>query len=641
MSNYADRMLRLDMAMTQNGTPRRRHFIDASRRRGNRRQGDNITDISHLVPPRSGQNHRLWITDRILEPQTIPHFLEFLMHGRLPATDSSDVDGDRKTSLPLLTVQEAGYMNQPFPDWAPAPFNVQARSTNEWIGIRIGSYEDSARLWPIAKELHAMKSRLWEGIPPVSERRWKELQLDDPRHFKDACQYFVTVIDVFAYLNNPRTKNALRTTYNLIWDHLKVFEQAVNAKRRDEAEDGVYEEVSVTGLWYQYIRAHYDFICEHAHQWVIEHINRIREPIVLEIGSHQPAQRGPIDGRQQELTDMIHDLAENTSQADYSIFMPTDGYKGDKLPSQERLPLTEAHKAGFRENPISWSANINWRACDYTQRVRFLDRKEMYEHFQREGILFDTANNDPQRLLIICISQIDAQTVARQELRGPTENVEVDRWMDYGRRPQYRLKGFAAFRLCHEHDDKKWAEFKKRFEADIADWGWGKKGIDDVRQACKIHWIDGTETSIDDARENFKSIVLEQPVHARLFLAIDKATIESYLEAKSSKFVLAVDAEYEGGEENVESPGYKGTMRILGSLLWDELSAMQTTQGVFLRNLWPYAMSDPDQIYRGPVVGTPVLKFPSYQETMVWEIASVVVPLFVSLQRSGNTARRT
>jgi nicotinamide mononucleotide adenylyltransferase len=422
-----------------------------------------------------------------MEPQTIPHFFEFLMHGRLPGDD-------RKTSRPLLTVEETRNISRPFPDWAPAPFNVQRRSTGEWIGIRIGSFEDSARLWPIAKELHAMKSRLWEGIPPLSERRWKELQLDDPRHFKDACQYFIAVIDVFAYLNHPRTKNALRTTYNLIWDHLKVFEQAINAKRRAEAEDGLYEEVSVTGLWYQYIRAHYDVICDNAHQWVIEHIDRIREPIVLELGSHQPAQSDQIDDRQQELTDMIHDLAENTSQADYTICMPMDGYKGNNLPAQERLPLTAAHKAAFREDPISWSANINWRASDYSQRVRFLDRKEMYDHYEREGLLFlDAPRNDPERLVITCISQIDAQTMARHELRGPSEEVDVDRWIDYGRRPTPRFKGFAAFRLCHEHDDGKWKEFKTKFEADIADWGWGKKGIDDVRQACKIHWIEGEE----------------------------------------------------------------------------------------------------------------------------------------------------
>lgn len=490
MSNYAEQMLRWDMALSENGTPFYDYYTKASRRRGNKRQGDGPTDIKHLVLT-PNQRHRLWITDRIMEPQTIPHFVEFLMHGELP--------NGRKTDRPLLTVQETRNMGTPFPDWAPAPFNVQARSTLEWVGIRIGSFEDSERLWSITKELHAMKSRIWEGLPPLSERRWDELQLNDPKNFSTTCRYFAAVMDVFAYLNNPRTKGALRTTYNLIWNHLKVFEQAVNARRRLEAEGAAYDEVSVTGLWYQYIRAHYDSICQNAHHWVTTHIDRIREPIILELGSHRPVHPQAIDAKQQELTDKIHDLAENTSQADYMIFLPTDGYKGDSLPAQEHKPITAAHQQGFREEPISWSANINWRALDLSRRVRFLSRKERYDHFEREGIrMLNAPLNDPEILVVTCISQIDGQTMARQELRGLSEPVEVDPWIEYARRPTPRFKGFVTYRLCHEHDDETWKRFKTQFEADIADWGRGKTGIDDVRRACKIHWVDGKDENIED-----------------------------------------------------------------------------------------------------------------------------------------------
>ncbi|QGI67501.1 hypothetical protein CEK26_011453 [Fusarium fujikuroi] len=236
MSDLSDRMLQLDMALTQNGTAATPHLRQARIKRKN-----SPTDISHLVfGPQPGKKHQLWITDRIMEPQTIPHFFEFLMNGELP--------GDRKTSRPLLTVEEVKNLTRPSLEWAPAPHNRQIRSTGEWVGIRIGSYEDSSRLWPIAKELHAIKSRLWEGIPPISERRWQELGLDHPDRFPEACRYFVAVINVFIYLNTKRTKAALRKTYNLIWEHLSVFEQAVNAKRKAEAEDSVYQHVSVTGL---------------------------------------------------------------------------------------------------------------------------------------------------------------------------------------------------------------------------------------------------------------------------------------------------------------------------------------------------------------------------------------------------------
>ncbi|RKL31590.1 hypothetical protein BFJ72_g10994 [Fusarium proliferatum] len=630
MSDLSDRMLQLDMALTQNGTPATPHLRQARIKRKN-----SPTDISHLVfGPQPGKKHQLWITDRIMEPQTIPHFFEFLMNGELP--------GDRKTSRPLLTVEEVKNLTRPSSEWAPAPHNRQMRSTGEWIGIRIGSYEDSSRLWPIAKELHAMKSRLWEGIPPISERRWQELGLDHPDRFPEACRYFVAVINVFIYLNTKRTKAALRKTYNLIWEHLSMFEQAVNAKRKAEAEDGVYQHVSVTGLWYEFIKAQYNSICENAHHWIIEHIDRIRESIVQELALHQPDHPDHYSDKQWELTNKLHDLAENTSQADYTIMMPTDGYKGDSLQAKEDDCLTEAHGGGFRTETISWSANLSWRASDYTKRVRYLDRKEMYSHVQHEDFRMlrnSVGVTDPACMVISAISQIDAQSMAREELRGLPNYPDFLPWIEYARRRSNRNLGFVAYRLCHEYSPEKWDLFKVKFEADISDWGRGTVGINDVRKACKIHWIDGKEKDIADddieaAKKHFETLS-DQLVHDRVFLVIDEATMKSYLEPEpgKEKFVLAVDAKYKPiNEENVESPGYKGTLRILGSLLWDELGALLVMQSAFLENLWPMAMHDAEGIYRG-IRTTSVLKFSSYQENLNWKLASEIIPKLVAFRR--------
>ncbi|KAM0545760.1 hypothetical protein ACHAPJ_011184 [Fusarium lateritium] len=632
MSNPAERMLRADMAMTENGTP-----ATPTLRRARVQRGNTPGDINRLILGRQpGEKVRLWITDRILEPQTIPHFFEFLMCGNLP--------GDRKTARPLLTNDEVLSITKPPSEWAPAPFNEKTRSTSEWIGVRIGSYEDSSRLWPIAKELHAMKSRLWEGMPPLSDRRWKDLELDKPENFPTAYRYIVGVIEAFAYLNSPKTKADLRTTYNLIWDHLKEFQDAINAKRRSDATDGVYQRVSVTGLWYQFIRAHYDSMVDSAHHWVIEHVDQLREQVVQELANHYPSEPNHFDDKQWELTNKIHDLTENAAQADYTIFLPTDGYKGDSLPAKEHEPFTAAHGGGFRENPIRWSANLSWRASDYGKRLRFLSRKEQYDHYARhEFRILDSSVpvNDPARMLITVLSQIDAQTQTRQELRGYPQPPELDHWIEYARRlPNLRL-GFVAYRLCHKHDSELWDDFKAKFEADIADWGRGKTGIDDVRQACKIHWIDGRESEIPDgdieaARKHFELELPDLQVHERVFLVVDEATITSYLKPTkdAEKFVLAVDVNYEATDgKNDESPGYQGQLRILSSLLWDELGALLIRQGAFLDNLWPMAMSDPESIYRGPKV-TPVLKFSSHADTLRWDLASNIVPRLVAYKQA-------
>ena len=94
--------------------------------------------------------------------------------------------------------------------------------------------------------------------------------------------------------------------------------------------------------------------------------------------------------------------------------------------------------------------------------------------------------------------------MARNELRGLSEPSTVDRWIEYARQPGHKLKGFVAYRLCREYDDDKWAKFKRRFEADVADWGRGKEGIDDALRACKIHWVDVEKDIGEDDVEGAK-----------------------------------------------------------------------------------------------------------------------------------------
>lgn len=188
-------MMELDMSLTGQGTPLTRPLADAAHRRRNIPTGieDHLRGASHPKgkPP-------LWVVDRILEPQMRANFISFLSSGHLP--------GGRKTSLPRLTAGELLKIVRPFSEWALPPQNHSNRSTVDWMGVRIGSYEDGARLVVISKELHSMKTRVWEGFAPLSERRWKELKLDEPQNFHAACQYLVAVTNVFHYLNHRVVK---------------------------------------------------------------------------------------------------------------------------------------------------------------------------------------------------------------------------------------------------------------------------------------------------------------------------------------------------------------------------------------------------------------------------------------------------
>lgn len=106
-------------------------------------------------------------------------------------------------------------------------------------------------------------------------------------------------------------------------------------------------------------------------------------------------------------------------------------------------------------------------------------------------------------------------------------------------------------------------------------------------------------------REYVKSENAPRQARQKMFLVADGDVIRSYLKPGKVKegFILAVDAKFDPRETtpDEESPGYNGSMRVLGSLLWDDLGAMGLMQNQRLKDLWPLAFNNPSFIYEGPL----------------------------------------
>ncbi|PTB69334.1 hypothetical protein BBK36DRAFT_1165614 [Trichoderma citrinoviride] len=569
--------------------------------------------LDHVLQPdtpRSEMESRLWIVDRILEPQTLPHFLESTMFGTLP-------DGSR-SSFPPLSEEIVMLIQQPLAAWAPPPFDASHEIPMQQIAMRVGSHEDADRLVPITKELHAMKSRVWEGIMPLSERRWEELGLSSPDRFHEACQYLCAVTNTFHYLNLPPIKHALRETYNLIWGHLKDFEDAVNAKNRLEGQP----EVQIAARWHDYIKAHYKFISERSHRWVTDSIDRLRGPILEELANVSSTPE--FSSQQWMLTDKLHDLLENGAQADSGIFLPMDGYEGSGLAAQDDAPPRPDAAEPYRKEPISFSANTHARKGDYYLRLKYLSRTEVWLGQERGGmdvppglptgfeVLSDTARTAQ--------CQVRAQEQARRELRGEPVALEQELWVtkanEYlGTETNFEW-GYVAYRLSHEHTDEEWEAFKGKFEEDVQDWGRGLKGAEVIRERSKVYWRDARDLGVADGdvdalRTHFQAIRESEDfpsgVHTDIVLAADKGVIDSYLQPTPQQkgFVMAIDAYYDpnevDGDRAAESPGYTGVVRVLGSLLWDDLGPLVFMQTQHLFELWPLAMRHPLGVYEGPL----------------------------------------
>ncbi|KAI9166454.1 hypothetical protein HJFPF1_02556 [Paramyrothecium foliicola] len=553
----------------------------------------------------------LWIVDRTLEPQTLAHFMSFMARGTLP--------GGAQTELPLVGM-DVQLLTQPLAQWAPAPYNRSGRPVAQDLMTRIGSMEDGSRLQCISKNLQAMKSRIWEGVMPLSHRRWQDKQLDEPENFIEACQLITDVLTVFHYLNDPEVKANLRETYNLIWDHLKVFEDALNAKRRLESEDPV----SPTSLWAEYIRSHYALMEMRTHAWLTERLDKLKDRVLTNLAQHQPSDQmgGAYDERQWELTNMWQDIIENASHADFALFMPMDGYKGCSSESATGRPV-----AGMRQysgtTPLLFSSDIEKRRKDYHLRRRQVGLLNDINNARLNPSLARQPYNSPTSLATTCRKQAADQNQTRLELRGPTSALGPESFVNEA---EHLPWGFVAYRAHYGHTDAEWAEFKDKFGADESNWGKELVGVDSIRARSTIHWFDARELGLSDYSvealkrhfaEYTDSDEFPQKLVTDVFLVADEASIDSYLKPLPTPpagflspgdfggFILAVDHGFDASEPQQredESPGYQGTLRVLGSLLWDDLNAMLVMQTQHLEDLWPLAMYHPHSVYVGPVV---------------------------------------
>ncbi|KAK6822719.1 hypothetical protein PG987_014264 [Apiospora arundinis] len=231
--------------------------------------------------------------------------------------------------------------------------------------------------------------------------------------------------------------------------------------------------------------------------------------------------------------------------------------------------------------PIAFSPDTDRRMREYHLRRRHIDLMASLKDLTESG-RSDAPFNDPSRFGPLMTMQAKAQAGARKELRGKSVTYETEPWMEYV--VQNSGWGYVVYKTSHVHSDAQWSKFIKRFEADTGNWGHGLNNITKIRGLSKMHWIDG-----DDVGNTNPSL----------------KDLKSIPGGDVGPFIKAVDAVFDRHDlafRSDESPGFDGTLRVLGSLVWDDVGALSLTQTQGLAELWPLAMEHPLEIYVGPVV---------------------------------------
>ncbi|KAI1334341.1 hypothetical protein F5Y15DRAFT_420976 [Xylariaceae sp. FL0016] len=582
----------------------RQKFRDNLEARGNIPSIDeHYVPRSEWRPSKAATSDKLWVVDRVLEWQTLGQFISI-------ATGTTTLPTGETLSEPLDD-KEWFLITKKYSEWAPSPFNEDDdMAPIDQINNLIGSMgEGRGRMQIISKELQAMKARIWEGIMPLSARRWQEKQLYDLTNFSEACRLLSMVVSVFLYLNDEAVQATLRETFTLVDGVLQTFEEVLNAKRELEGKFAV----EVADKWHLYIRAKYAVMVNRSHGWVIDHVQHLKGLVLQEIEAHARL-RDEIgadvhDEKMVTLYDMWQDLSEIASKADYAILISMDGYDGSEV---HRQPTDYK----YRSRPLRAATDIRQRNMDYhSRRGHLVTKLQIDAHVARigkpEASQFEEAMEIPRL-------QEAGQKMARAELRGEPVQYDKEPWsIMIGDSEQW---GFVVYRACHSCTDDEWDSFRTRFDADQADWGSELKGIDKLRERSQLHWLDAKDFGVNDEdiealKSSFNTFAKNDdfpPGFASdMFLVADEASVRSYLSpqpessppGEAGGHISVIDADFdhdEGASRPNESPGYSGTLRVLSSLLWDDLSALVASYSQSLERLWPLAMGNPVQVYTGP-----------------------------------------
>lgn len=421
-------------------------------------------------------------------------FVQFLSEGLL-------ADGT-KTEQPLLSKEEAHLYLQPYSRWAPEGHRGRHRAEsvlNHVMSVLTGLEDLLLGSWSLEQELHLMKSRLLQGLVPMSDRRWQQKQLDDPANMAQACQHLSNVVDAFGCINREPFASRIRERYNRMWDHTKQFERALNAKRAAEGQ----VPVRVMPLWDEYVKKHFDFVSDRAHAWILKRVDRLQELTLERMGNTGHA-LGPnnFSAEQVKVGDDMQDLSEIMVQADASCMISTAGFKSEWVPPNPPPPPRQDWNGYDGKTPItSPPADLATRVAVHGVRIRWLNRIKIMEQTMQPGPWRGTTS-DAADMVWTMKQQLVACSESRKELRGDPPVIRTEHWISQTKSQidsgVTQAWGFVGYRLHYKHSADEWKRFLDAFRKDVQAWDRGVVGSLWIKRLCRMRWFDGQELGIPE-----------------------------------------------------------------------------------------------------------------------------------------------
>jgi hypothetical protein len=198
------------------------------------------------------------------------------------------------------------------------------------------------------------------------------------------------------------------------------------------------------------------------------------------------------------------------------------------------------------------------------------------------------------------------------------------------RYPATHLWGFVCYRLTYEHSDAEWAEFMTKLRANMYEPRNGEwiQGCESIADRAALETPDGrdlgiAEGGVEAAKRHFKETYTMLPTLGHMWaqdlLVVDAQSYASYAHADSEPegppppppFAQSFGDKgghvrlvgYPQGMLDQMSPGYRGELKVLSSLVFTEVYPPLATFALRPMGLWPLARLHPKEVFVGHTTG--------------------------------------
>jgi len=206
-----------------------------------------------------------WVTEHILELQTIPRFVDFLIDQRWPAVRNAAIPAKQTTlriDIDAKNIQR--YMaDRNWASWSRIDAEHANNSPLDLMLNQLGSFDSLDTMVVCDADLNGIKAQLYRFVRPAGNGAFKKCCMGTSNdQGRSALSFLSNTAGVFDYYADADVAARHKSAYDKVKKVLVDFEAAY------KSETGRSLQTSLADLWKEYLTEHYSRIVQWATWWI-------------------------------------------------------------------------------------------------------------------------------------------------------------------------------------------------------------------------------------------------------------------------------------------------------------------------------------------------------------------------------------